>query len=186
MDKREEKTLYKIHNSFVKLINEKDYNEITIQDILDDSKVSRSTFYAHYKTKDELLLSVSNHIFEHVFSKTLEEEKTHDYSKDTFYDYRHLIEHLFYHVKDEKELFEGIFKSSGTDLFMDEFRKQLFKFADSYFNNYPYRDVIPLELKKLIAVEDFLVILKYWVNNGLKESPEEITKYFINSVISKD
>ena len=71
MDKREEKTLYKIHNSFVKLINEKDYNEITIQDILDDSKVSRSTFYAHYKTKDELLLSVSNHIFEHVFSKII-------------------------------------------------------------------------------------------------------------------
>ena len=80
MDKREEKTLNKIHYSFTKLINEKDYENITIQDILDDSKVSRSTFYAHYKTKDELLLSVTNHIFTHVFSKTLEEEKTHDFS----------------------------------------------------------------------------------------------------------
>ena len=53
MDKREEKTLNKIHYSFTKLINEKDYENITIQDILDDSKVSRSTFYAHYKTKDD-------------------------------------------------------------------------------------------------------------------------------------
>ena len=183
MDKREEKTLQKIHSSFTKLINEKDYGDITIQDILDDSKVSRSTFYSHYKTKDELLLSVSHHIFEHVFSKTLEEEKTHDYSKDTFYDYRHLVEHIFYHVKDEKELFEGILKSNGTKMFMDEFRKQLSKFADSYFNNYPYNGDMPLKLRKQVAVEDFIVILKYWINNNLEESPETIAKYYINSFI---
>ena len=184
MDKREEKTLEKIHNSFTKLINEKDYEDITIQDILDDANISRSTFYAHYKTKDELLASVSKHIFNHVFSKTLEEEKTHDYSKDTFFDYRHLIEHIFYHVKDEKELFEGILRSNGTGKFMSEFRKQLFRFADSYFNNYPYHDETPLELKKLIAVETFIVILKYWINNGLKESPEQIASYFISSVVN--
>ena len=183
MDKREEKTLNKIHNSFVKLINQKDYEEITIQDILDDANISRSTFYSHYKTKDELLISVSKHIFNHVFSKTLEEEKTHDYSKDTFYNYRHLIEHIFYHVQDEKILFEGILKSNGTKKFMDEFRKQLFMFADAYFNNYPYKDEVPLSLKKDIVVETFIVILKYWINNGLQESPELIAKYFIDSVI---
>ena len=185
MDKREEKTLEKIHNSFAKLINEKDYEDITIQDILDDSGVSRSTFYAHYKTKDDLLLSVSSHIFNHVFSKSLEEEKTHDYSKDTFYDYRHLIEHIFYHIKDEKELFKGILKSNGTKRFMDEFRKQIAKFADSYFRNYPYHGEIPIELQKSIAVENFIVILNYWVNNELEESPEMIAKYFIDSVFPK-
>lgn len=183
MDKREEKTLNKIHYSFTKLINEKDYEDITIQDILDDSKVSRSTFYAHYKTKDELLLSVTNHIFTHVFSKTLEEEKTHDFSKDAFYDYRHLIEHIFYHVRDEKELFKGILKSNGTQIFLDEFRKQLFRFADSYFNNYPYRGNVPTDLKKHIAVETFIVILKYWINNNFKETPEEISEYFIRAII---
>lgn len=183
MDKREEKTIKKIHESFVKLINEKDYDLITIQDILDDSGVSRSTFYAHYKTKDELLLNISNHIFNHVFSKSLEEEKTHDFSKDTFYNYRHLIEHIFYHVRDEKELFKGILKSSGTGLFMVEFRKQLSKLADSYFSNYPYNGEIPLNLRKSIAVEDFIVILNYWVNDGFKETPEEVADYFINSFI---
>lgn len=186
MDKREEKTLLKIHNSFTKLINEKDFDDITIQDLLDDSGVSRSTFYSHYKTKDELLLSVSHHIFEHVFSKSLEEEKTHDFSKDTFYNYRHLIEHIFYHVKDEKELFKGILKSSGTKIFMDEFRKQLHRFVDSYYANYPYRESIPLELKKNISVENFIVILRYWIDNGLKETPEDIANYFINSILPEN
>ena len=183
MDKREEKTLAKIHNSFSKLINEKDYGDITIQDILDDCNVSRSTFYAHYKTKDELLLSVSSHIFNHVFSKSLEEEKTHDFSKDTFYDYRHLIEHIFYHVKDEKSLFDGILKSNGTKIFMDELRKQLSRLVDSYFNNYPFNADMPIELRKNIAVENFIVVLKYWIKNNLEESPEAIAEYYINSFI---
>ena len=184
MDKREEKTINKIHSSFVNLINQKDYDSITIQDILDDSNISRSTFYSHYKTKDDLLLHVSNHIFEHVFSKTLEEEKTHDFSKDTFFNYRHLIEHIFYHVRDEKELFKGIMKSNGTKIFMIEFRKQLFKLVDSYYSNYPYNGRVPLELKKSLAVENFIVILNYWIDNDLKESPEDVADHFMNSFIS--
>ena len=181
MDKREEKTINKIHSSFVKLVNEKDYDSITIQDILDDSGISRSTFYSHYKTKDELLLNISNHIFEHVFSKTLEEEKTHDFSKDTFYNYHHLIEHIYYHVRDEKELFKGILKSSGTMIFMVEFRKQISKLVESYYSNYPYNGEVPLELRKSIAVEDFIVILKYWIENDFKETPEEVANYFFVS-----
>ena len=81
MDKRKEKTINTIYNAFANLMREKDYDDITIQDLLEEASISRSTFYSHYKTKDELLLSISNHIFEHVFSKTLQEEKTHDFQK---------------------------------------------------------------------------------------------------------
>ena len=184
MDKREEKTLKAINEAFTTLINNKDYDDITIQDILDLSKVSRSTFYAHYKTKDELLLSISNHIFEHVFSKSLQEEKTHDFSKDLFYDYKHLIVHIFYHVRDEKELFKGILSNKVNALFLNEFRTHIARFVASYMNNYPVRvDFIPLELRKSLAVENFIVVLKYWVNDGYKETPEEISDYYIKSVI---
>ena len=86
-------------------------------------------------------------------------------------------------MRDEKELFKGILKSNGTQIFLDEFRKQLFRFADSYFNNYPYRGNVPTDLKKHIAVETFIVILKYWINNNFKETPEEISEYFIRAII---
>ena len=104
-------------------------------------------------------------------------------SKDTFFNYRHLIEHIFYHVRDEKELFKGILRSNGTKTFMIEFRKQLYKLADSYYSNYPYNNKIPLELKKALAVEDFIVILNYWIENDFKETPEEVAETFINSFI---
>ena len=181
MDKREEKTINAIYEAFGKLINQKDYDEITIQDILDESKVSRSTFYAHYKTKNDLLLSISNHIFEHVFSHSLQEEKTHDYSKDSFYDYHRLIEHIFYHVKDEKTLFKGILSSKGNELFLKEFRSHIYKLVNSYYNNFLYRDQrIPLELKKATAVDNFITVLNYWIKNDFEESPEEIASYYVN------
>ena len=184
MDKRKEKTINVIYDAFAKLIRKKDYDDITIQDILDETSISRSTFYAHYKTKDELLLSISNHIFEHVFSKTLQEEKTHDFSKDMIIDYRHLIEHIFYHVRDERELFEGILSNKVNALFLMEFRNQLSKFVSSYFANYPMtNNSIPLELRKSLAIEEFIVVLKYWVNNNFKEDPEEITEYYVKSAI---
>ena len=186
MDKRKEKTINIIYDAFAELIRKKDYDDITIQDILDETSISRSTFYAHYKTKDELLLSISNHIFEHVFSKTLQEEKTHDFSKDMIIDYRHLIEHIFYHVRDERELFEGILSNKVNALFLMEFRNQLSKFVSSYFANYPMtNNSIPLELRKSLAIEEFIVVLKYWVNNNFKEDPEEITEYYVKSAIKE-
>ena len=184
MDKRKEKTINAIYNAFAKIIREKDYDDITIQDLLEEASISRSTFYAHFKTKDELLLSISSHIFEHVFSKTLQEEKTHDFSKDIIIDYRHLIVHIFYHVKDERDLFEGILSNKVNALFLMEFRAHISKFVSSYFANYPMiNSLIPLELRKSLAIEEFIVVLKYWVQNNFQETPEEIADFYIKSAI---
>ena len=184
MDKREEKTLNEIHEAFTRLVNKQDYLSITIQDIIDEAGVARSTFYSHFKTKDELLLSVSNHIFEHVFSQSLKEEKTHDFSKDLIYDFRHLIIHIFYHIHDEKELFKGILSSNGSEIFLNEFRRHLAILNNSYYHNYPNIETsIPLQLKKNIDIENFIVTLKYWIKNDFKESPEEIGKYYLDIFI---
>jgi AcrR family transcriptional regulator len=39
------------------LVLEKNYDSITIQEILDRADIGRSTFYVHFKSKDELLIS---------------------------------------------------------------------------------------------------------------------------------
>jgi len=184
MDKRSEKTLKAIYDAFTILINTKDYDDITIQDILDKSNIGRSTFYTHFKTKNDLLLKISQDIFEHVFSHTLQEEKSHDFSKENIYDFRHLVTHILYHVRDEKELIKGILLSKGNSLFLNEFRLHLTKFANSYFNNYPYSkdNILPLELKKQLLVDGFITILKYWIGDNFMESPEVLTNYFTSLI----
>ena len=41
----------------MELTLERGYDRVTVQDILDKADVGRSTFYAHYRDKDDLLVS---------------------------------------------------------------------------------------------------------------------------------
>ena len=45
-----------LHKALISLILEKKYKSITVQEILDRADVGRSTFYTHFRDKDELLI----------------------------------------------------------------------------------------------------------------------------------
>ncbi|AEW01244.1 hypothetical protein A4D02_35710 [Niastella koreensis] len=55
-DRRIQKTKQLLADSLGQLMREKEYDAITIQDIIDKANVGRSTFYAHYESKEKLLL----------------------------------------------------------------------------------------------------------------------------------
>src|SRR5215475_10848693 len=56
-DRRIQKTQKLLHEALGSLIREKPYDEIVVKEILDRANVGRSTFYTHFKDKDELLAS---------------------------------------------------------------------------------------------------------------------------------
>lgn len=47
-----------IRNSFVKLLNEKPLNQITVRDIVDDCGVNRNTFYYHFQDIPQLIETI--------------------------------------------------------------------------------------------------------------------------------
>jgi len=55
-DRRVRRTQQSLVRALVELVLEKRYDAITIQNLLDRADVGRSTFYAHYRGKDDLLL----------------------------------------------------------------------------------------------------------------------------------
>lgn len=53
-DLRVIKTRANIKNTFIELLLKKDFTDITVQNILDQALINRSTFYKHYSDKYEL------------------------------------------------------------------------------------------------------------------------------------
>jgi AcrR family transcriptional regulator len=56
-DRRIRRTRRLLHDAFTNLVLEKGYDRLTVQDILDRADVGRSTFYAHFRDKEALLMS---------------------------------------------------------------------------------------------------------------------------------
>ncbi len=57
-DVRVIRTLKKIEDAFFCLLQEKDYPEIKLQDIYKIAGINRSTFYRHFKDKEDLAVSI--------------------------------------------------------------------------------------------------------------------------------
>lgn len=56
-DRRVERTKTSLHHALLGLAREKPYPSIAVKEILDRANVGRSTFYAHFRDKDDLLES---------------------------------------------------------------------------------------------------------------------------------
>jgi len=57
MDRRERRTRDALGDALIELMHQRPFKSIKVQDVLDRAGVSRATFYAHYRDKDDLFFS---------------------------------------------------------------------------------------------------------------------------------
>ncbi|WP_018651882.1 TetR/AcrR family transcriptional regulator [Actinobacillus capsulatus] len=72
-DPRIKRTRILIQTAFLKLLETKAYEEITVQDILDIAEVNRSTFYKHYLNKEKLIEQIIGQLKETIILPLLEQ-----------------------------------------------------------------------------------------------------------------
>ena len=64
VDRRVRRTRDRLGDALVDLLQEKPFDTITVQHVLDRAGVGRSTFYTHYRGKEDLFLSDCDEFFE--------------------------------------------------------------------------------------------------------------------------
>ena len=174
MDRRQKKTRHAVYDAFTRLLEKKSYSNITVQEILDEADIGRSTFYAHFETKDELLRALCTEIFEHVFSAELERERTHDFSQSCG-EIDAEITHILYHLQDSRRYIRGILSSESGELFMRYFKEYLARLFESALTAQP--EEIPREYLLNHMVCDFTETVRWWMRHE-EYSPEDVSRFF--------
>lgn len=103
VDRRIQKSKKYLSDAFIALILEKGYEAVTVQEIIDRANVGRSTFYAHFESKEQLLFSLLG---------TINEK-----SKDGID-----FEMLFNHCADNFQIAKAMLGKKGGDLIIGHIR----------------------------------------------------------------
>ena len=183
MDRRQRKTRESIFRAFKSLLAKKHYSRITVQDIIDEADVGRTTFYAHFQTKDDLLNQMCEDIFSHVFSSAGEREATHDFSSRPA-TLSNELTHLLYHLKEQGQDISNLFSGESGDIFLKYFKQQLAEAFDGMKELFP--EAVPKEYAEIFYVTSFAELVSLWIRNKFKETPETIVRYYFYLIQSPD
>lgn len=174
-NKRRRESVKKIQNAFIDFLETKDIHEITVSDICKKADVNRSTFYANFIDIYDLGDKITEKLHEDIYilyrDELMSGKSKGDYIK------------LFYHVKNNQPIYKTYFK-----LEKDKNNKTWFynkRLAEEFFDNKN------IDYHVEFFRNGFTALLKMWLFNGCKESPEELEEiieieyYGRNSYINK-
>ena len=167
-NKRRKETRDKISKVFINLLQNKEINEITVTDICKLAKINRSTFYVNYLDIYDLADKIGKDLEQDVLSLYQEERETNHNSNNFL--------KLFKHIKDNQLFYKTYFKlNMDKNLITQEYDYHLSKelYNDKYIDYH-------MEFFKA----GLNAIIKKWLDNGCKESPEEI-EYILKSEYDK-
>jgi AcrR family transcriptional regulator len=114
-DLRIVKTKKILFNSLLNLMKIKNFEKIKISDICEESLINRSTFYAHYDDKYELLID----LFEErklSLLKVLEDNENKAFSKEYLME---LLSILIDHIEENKEIYSAILANNRNGILID-------------------------------------------------------------------
>ncbi len=124
-DRRSQRTQQALMDALIALLAVKHYDEISINDIIDRANVGRSTFYAHYQAKDDLLKSGFERVLDMLIQQISFGEADQDLQLDTT--------PLFRHAKGHYEIYRTLVWGSGFDLLTKDGHAALSaKFQESF------------------------------------------------------
>jgi AcrR family transcriptional regulator len=170
-DRRILRTRDALGDALVALMHEKSFDEITVQEVLDRAGVGRSTFYVHYRDKDDLFLSDAEDFFES-FSSVLKRQGASP---------KRLVpvREFFAHVRDARE-FHAVLVSSGK---MNDVRVLGLGFLARSIEERLQTAGVELEPARRSAQAHAMAgslfsLLDWWMDRGMKADPKEMDELF--------
>lgn len=181
LDRRVQKTRKLLQDALVELVSEKDFESVKIQEILDRANVGRSTFYAHFQDKNELLHSCFEDLaklFEHNNSWLLEGNKGFGDSINAG-----SVLNLFRFVGRNQRLFKALLGRQGVAILNHPIPIYEYLFTHMHetlkrVNSRDERALLQTEMEAHYFANAFIGMVRWWVEKDMPYTAEEMDKLF--------
>jgi AcrR family transcriptional regulator len=173
-DRRVRRTRDSLGDALNELMHERRFEEITVQHVLDRAGVSRSTFYAHFRDKDDLFLSDVEDFLE-MMADWLSRNKEQSRRVAP-------VRELFSHVGEWRK-FYGVMVSAGKladflQLAQGIFSKGIERRLGELTPSRTSVSRAQSTAKAQMLAGAMLSLLSWWLDHGMTSTPVEMDEQF--------
>lgn len=157
-NKRKRESMQKIEQVLIEFLQTKELNQISVSDICKRANLNRSTFYANYVDIYELADTIREKLENHL-AELYKDEITKGFNSNNY-----LL--LFQHIEQNQIFYRTYFKLGYDEKYMILIYD--FELAQKHFDNRF------IEYHMEFFKSGITRIIKLWLQNGCKETPEEM------------
>jgi AcrR family transcriptional regulator len=178
IDRRVRRTRESLRNALTSLILEKGYERVTVQDICDRADVGRSTFYAHFQDKEQLLLDGFDDLQEELrraFAAHERQTATQDASSGSWAALA-VIEHLAAY-----RAVSSMLGRRGSAVAIARLRRILSELLRDHLQvqlDPATSTPVPMEVAVEFAVASLLGLIDWWLDHGRPYSPQQLEEMY--------
>jgi AcrR family transcriptional regulator len=172
-DRRVVRTRDRLGDALVELLVQKPFDEITVQDVLDRARVSRSTFYSHFRDKNDLFLSDAEDFFEGMATAL---SRFGDRSERVA-----PVQELFAHIAEVRSFYGALVESGRIHDIWELGREHFARGIEQRLAEIPRAHGIPKNHRAAVAhglAGTLVSLVSWWVHHGMTESAEEMDRLF--------
>ena len=173
VDRRVRRTRERLGDALVELIQERPFDTITVQHVLDRAGVGRSTFYTHYRDKDDLFLSDVDEFFSCMATMLSRQAASSERLAP--------VRELFAHVADAQPFYAALVESGRIHDVLELGREHLARGIE--------QRLVARAGSRAALVDDvtavshaaagaMLSLLTWWIDRGMPGSPERMDDLF--------
>lgn len=174
LDRRIQRTRKLLQDALLELILEKGYDAITVQDIIDRANLGRTTFYAHFEDKENLLHSELEDL-QGIFDQHLASQPVPTESpwKITLL--------MFQHAQSHYKLYKALVGRRGNNALISHISSYISTLIQEHINSQfskKKKGEVPPKILAHYLVGSFMVLLTWWLDHDMPYPPEQMNDMF--------
>ena len=177
MDRRIIKTRRIICKAMNSLMLTMPYDKIQIKDIIEYAEIGRSTFYAHFETKDDLARAICFELFDHVFKSHVENCKVHG-AAGKAYTMQEKFTHFFSHFQNKQDYYKPFLTYEEGRLLTSFFKRYI---EQNVTVRFAKQSMVETQRDYMLNYIFFALVgtLEWWLKNRMQVTPEKLAEYFM-------